>query len=97
MKTGYFDPDERRREKQISRDQDDSDLREGRISSEALQRQNSIFASLDLSSSSVRRSARMTDDEKDKESRNLGLIVFAAGLVLWPVFAFIAFKNTKKK
>jgi hypothetical protein len=46
---------ERQREKQRSRDQDDRDLREGRVSREEMRLRNSFFSSVDLANSSIRR------------------------------------------
>lgn len=40
MRVSYFNPDERAREKAMSRQQDDADLRSGRISREELNRRN---------------------------------------------------------
>ena len=40
MKISYFDPKERAREKQASRDKDDEDLRSGKITREELNRRN---------------------------------------------------------
>lgn len=53
-----YDPAARRREKQISREQDDRDVRSGAVSRADLRGRNSIFASLDLSRSSIRRRSR---------------------------------------
>jgi hypothetical protein len=50
-----YDPLERQREKQRSRDQDDRDLREGRVSREELRMRNSFLSSVDLPNSSIRR------------------------------------------
>lgn len=40
MRVSYFDPKERAREKALSRQKDDDDLRSGRISREELNRRN---------------------------------------------------------
>jgi hypothetical protein len=59
IKSGQFDPEERRREKQHSREQDDAALREGRVSGSDLQARNSVFSGLNLAASSVRRPGRV--------------------------------------
>jgi hypothetical protein len=55
MQVSLYDPMERQREKQRSRDQDDRDLREGRVSREEMRLRNSFFSSVDLANSSIRR------------------------------------------
>ncbi len=55
VQVSYYDPAERQREKDRARAQDDRDLREGRVSREALRRLNGFFASLDIIDSSIRR------------------------------------------
>lgn len=55
-----FDPQERRREKDLARRQDESRLRQNQISPQDLGRENSIFGALDLSRSIIiRRKARI--------------------------------------
>ena len=46
---------ERQRAKEISRAQDESDLRNGRVSREELRSANGVLSSLDIAASSVRR------------------------------------------
>jgi hypothetical protein len=53
MKIGFFDPGERAREKQASREEDDRLLAAGQISVAELSERNSMFAGLDLAHSSV--------------------------------------------
>lgn len=48
MSVRYFDPEERIREKQIAREQDERDLREGRLSADELQQRNSFVRGLDI-------------------------------------------------
>lgn len=55
LQVSHYDPIERQREKQRSRDQDDCALREGSVSREELRLRNGFFSSLDLASSSIRR------------------------------------------
>jgi hypothetical protein len=55
MEIGHFNPVQRRLEKQRDREQDDLDLRDGRVSRAELARRNGFFSSLDLSGASVRR------------------------------------------
>jgi hypothetical protein len=55
MEIGHFNPVQRRLEKQRDREQDDRDLRDGRVSRAELARRNGFFSSLDLSGASVRR------------------------------------------
>lgn len=52
LKMGYFDPDERRREKARARAVDDHALRNAQISRANLQARNSFLAPLDIISSS---------------------------------------------
>jgi hypothetical protein len=47
-KIGYFDPAERAREKQESRDRDIARLRAGEITPEELNRENDFFASIPI-------------------------------------------------
>lgn len=55
MEVGHFNPAQRRLEKQIDRERDEQDLREGRLSRADLARRNGFFSSLDLAGASVRR------------------------------------------
>ena len=48
MANRHFDPEERIREKQLAREQDDRDLREGRVSAEELPTRNSFVHGLDI-------------------------------------------------
>lgn len=56
---GHFDSAERRRAKQQAREQDDRDLREGRIAPAALNARNGLFSGVDFSQASVRRRRRL--------------------------------------
>ena len=58
LSVNLYDPVARRREKQLAREQDDRDVRSGAVSRAELRGRNSIFASLDLSHSSIRRRSR---------------------------------------
>jgi hypothetical protein len=53
VEISYFDPKERRREKQASRDADAEALRSGKITREELQQQNSMFAAFDLQKAKI--------------------------------------------
>jgi len=53
-KAGYFDPEELRRQKQLAREKDDEDLREGRVTREELRLRNGLFSGVDLSGATVR-------------------------------------------
>ncbi|MGZ0074818.1 hypothetical protein ACT9ST_24420 (plasmid) [Sphingobium limneticum] len=55
MEVGNFNPARRRLEKQLDRERDDHELREGVVSRAELSRRNGFFSSLDLSRASVRR------------------------------------------
>jgi len=55
MQVNLFDPIERQREKQRSRDADDRELRMGLVSREELGARNGFFSSLDIAGSSIRR------------------------------------------
>lgn len=55
LQVSLYDPMERQREKQRSRDQDDRDLRLGVVSREELAACNGFFSSLDVAGSSIRR------------------------------------------
>lgn len=44
----FFCPKERMAEKQRQRDQDDADLREGRVTREELRLRNGLFSGLDI-------------------------------------------------
>jgi len=55
VQSSYYDPAERRREKDRSRERDDRALRNGSIGRDELRAQNGFLASLDVISSSVRR------------------------------------------
>jgi hypothetical protein len=50
-----FDPAERERAKQAAREQDDADLRNGRVSVDEMQKRNGFFSGLDFSKASIRR------------------------------------------
>ena len=54
MKVGEYDPIARRREKQLARERDDRDLREGRVSAEELRMRNGLFSGFDFSRARVR-------------------------------------------
>lgn len=55
QQVSLYDPMERQREKQRSRDQDDHDLRMGVVSRQELSERNGFFSSLDIAGSSIRR------------------------------------------
>lgn len=55
LQVNIYDPMERQREKQRSRDQDDRDLRMGIVSRQELAARNGFFSSLDIAGSSIRR------------------------------------------
>lgn len=55
LQVNLYDPMDRQREKQRSRDQDDRELRMGIVSREELGARNGFFSSLDLAGSSIRR------------------------------------------
>jgi|GEM_PF-1505458 hypothetical protein len=56
---GYYDPEERSREKEAARLRDESRLKSGAVSPDELHRENSLIASLDLSKARiVRRKSR---------------------------------------
>lgn len=55
LQVSLYDPMERQREKQRSRDQDDRDLRMGAVSRQELGARNGFFSSLDVANSSIRR------------------------------------------
>jgi len=60
FQAGWYDPEERRREKQLSRENDEVRLRSGRINHEDLRRENGFFSKFDMSKSViVRRKARV--------------------------------------
>ena len=52
--TSYYDPAERAREKQRAREQDDEDLRTGKVTREELSQRNGFFSSLDFSKATIR-------------------------------------------
>lgn len=54
VKVGYFNEEELRRRKQLAREKDDADLREGRVTSEELRHRNGLFSGLDLSRATIR-------------------------------------------
>lgn len=60
MQASYYDPQQRIREKQISREQDDRALRSGAVSRDELGHRNGFLSSLDLSGASVRRRGRVS-------------------------------------
>lgn len=49
-----YDPRKRAAEKQAQRDQDDKDLREGKVTSEELRKRNGFFSGFDLSKAVIR-------------------------------------------
>jgi hypothetical protein len=49
-----FDSKKRAAEKQASRDQDNKDLREGKVTPEILRKRNGIFAGFDLTKAVIR-------------------------------------------
>jgi hypothetical protein len=51
---GLFDPEKLRREKQLARDKDNADLREGRVTAEELRLRNGLFSGIDLSRATIR-------------------------------------------
>ena len=53
LKVEYYDPAERARQKQLAREQDDEDLRTGRVTREELSRRNGFFSSLDFSKATI--------------------------------------------
>ena len=54
VKPGFFDPVELLRQKQLAREKDDEDLREGRVKREDLRLRNGLFSGVDLSHAKVR-------------------------------------------
>lgn len=52
-RSGTFCPIERAREKQAAREQDEKDLREGKVTREELRKRNGFFSSLDLRNARV--------------------------------------------
>lgn len=55
-----YSPDDRQREKQLAREQDDRDLRSGRISAAELSAANGMFSSLDVAHARIRRRGRVS-------------------------------------
>lgn len=55
LEINYYDPRERALEKQRARDQDDEDLRTGKVTREELSQRNGFFSSLDFSNAIIRR------------------------------------------
>ena len=53
-RTNYYNPKERALEKQRAREQDDEDLRTGKVTREELSKRNGFFSSLDFSNSTIR-------------------------------------------
>lgn len=53
--TNYYDPRVRAEEKQRAREQDEEDLRKGKVTSEELSQRNGFFSSLDLSNARIKR------------------------------------------
>lgn len=53
VKISYYDPKERALEKQRSREQDDADLKSGKVTREELSKRNGFFSSLDIKSSKI--------------------------------------------
>lgn len=60
MKSNRYNPADRQREKQQSREQDDYDLRMGRVSADELAAANGFFSSLDVLHARVRRRGRVS-------------------------------------
>jgi hypothetical protein len=56
----YYDPAERQREKQLSREQDERDLREGRITARELSAINGVFSALDIANARIVRRGRVS-------------------------------------
>jgi hypothetical protein len=54
MKIGEFDPIALRQEKQLARERDERDLREGRVSAEELRMRNGLFSGFDFSRARIR-------------------------------------------
>ena len=50
-----YSPNDRRSAKQVARERDDSDLREGRVSRADMSAHNGAFGSLDIASAVIRR------------------------------------------
>jgi hypothetical protein len=53
MSDRYFNPEERIREKHLAREQDQRDLREGRVSAKELRARNSLVHGLDISGAEI--------------------------------------------
>lgn len=53
LEINYYDPRERALEKQRAREQDDEDLRTGKITREELSQRNGFFSSLDIANSKI--------------------------------------------
>ncbi len=53
VKISYYDPKERALEKQRSREQDDADLKSGKITKEELSKRNGFFSSLDIKNAKI--------------------------------------------
>lgn len=53
--TDSYDPVQRAKDKQASRDQDEADLNSGKVTREELAKRNGFFSSLDLSEAYIRR------------------------------------------
>lgn len=60
MQASYYNPQQRVREKQISREQDDRALRSGAISRDEMGHRNGFLSSFDLSCASVRNRGRVS-------------------------------------
>jgi len=56
---GVYSPEMRQREKQLSRERDDRDLRAGLISPDELAAVNGFFSSLDISRARIGRRGRL--------------------------------------
>jgi hypothetical protein len=52
-KIGYYDPKERALEKQLSREQDEADLKSGKVTKEELSKRNGFFSSLDFKNAKI--------------------------------------------
>lgn len=52
-KIEYYDPEQRMLEKQRAREQDDIDLKSGKVTKEELSKRNGFFSSLDIKSAKI--------------------------------------------
>lgn len=53
MSDNYYNPAARARQKQLAREQDEQDLKSGKITKEELKKQNGFFSSLNIEDSEV--------------------------------------------